>query len=335
MTRIWIPGSPGSTSDDTASEIRATCVAAALPLPVAARVIWLLAHGASLVFEGSWPASLTALESRIYHRRSANAVSLFVIALIEHGEKGGGGYMTITPAGGAAATKTLTDDAASTAWGDPGWQSWVVALPLVDSGLQYHAIEWDGMAVRYLSVFELVRDELDTASDVMVAMSSGSYAGLEAGRWITDGSAGSVRDLLLAVNSAKDATKRHGGGVIFADGTPWTITSGSRGNVADGTLGTSGFYWPWRARRLKVGTETVAHEVRIRAKTSSGTGRFYLQGLWDTVAFTSISSSWAWHSPDDSATLDVGAGSDDTLWPEGYCLTGGATLSIASVQWFE
>jgi hypothetical protein len=239
--RLWIPEEPGGYRDEESSAVRSPAVAAGLPLPAAARLNWLLANGASLIFEQWWPDDGYDIDSRVYHRRSVDATQLFVVALIENATASPG-TLTITPSGGAAATLTTTDTAAATEWGDPGWQCWYAALPLVDAGFQYHTLVTSNLRLRYLGVFELVRSELDTASDTMVAMSDGSYAGLEAGRWICDGAAASVADILAAIASARDATKRHGGGVIFPPDTPWTVSGAALANLADTTLTTADFY---------------------------------------------------------------------------------------------
>lgn len=338
MTRLLVPEDPGGYRTAEDSAIRSPAVAAGLPLPAAARLNWLISHGASLVFEQWWPA-VSSLSSRIYHRRSVNARRLFVVALIERATAAPG-TLTITPSGGAAATLSTDDVASASAWGDPGWQCWYADLPLVAAGLQYHTLVTSQLLVRYLGVWELTRGELDTASDTMVELASGSYAGLEAGRWICDGAVGSVQDILAAVASAEDATKRHGGGVIFPDSTPWSKTGLVEGNIADPTLTTSGFYFPFRARRIRSATTYVSYEVRIRARCDTeggpnGTFRLSSSGTLDSVVFTKIPSAWSWLSPDGGATLDVDADADDHLTPTGYTDDAGAAVQVSSIQWLE
>lgn len=331
--RLWIPEEPGGFRKKEGSAIRAPCVSADLPLHAASRANWLLARGASLVAEQWWADDITAIDTRVYHRRSANATHLLVIALVERASAAGG-TLKVTPSGGATSMLTVDDTTTS-----QPWQCWSVALPLVDAGLRYHTVVTSDLIVRYLAVYELVRDELDDAVDTCVALRSGSYAGIEAGRWICDGSAGSVADVLAALASAEDATKRHGGGVFFSHSAPWSMTGTVETNVADGTLGTSDFYFPFSARRIRQATTLVANEVRIEARVSGkgagGVFKLTSTGTADIAKFSAITTAWAWHSPDAGATLDVDADGVDHLVPTGYTDNKSGVLEVASIQWLE
>lgn len=332
MTRLWIPEEPLGYRNVEASAIRAPAISATLPAHAAMRVNWLLARGASLILEQWWPTAITDLDTRVYHRRSANAKRLFIVALIERASSAPGS-LAITPAGGSTYTKETSDTAATTPWGDPQWEAWIADLPLTNTGLQYHTVATTDLRLRYLAVLELVRGELDTATDTMVELASGSYAGLEAGRWICDGSVASVADILAGIASAKDATKRHLGGVIFDTGTPWAVTGKTEKNVADPTLATADFYFPVRSRMLRADDTHEHYDVRVQARhTAEGSaGTLKVTGSLDSVSFTSLTSSWAWYSPDGNNTLDI-ACTGDKLTPTGWTDDNAASVEVASVQ---
>lgn len=343
MTREFVPAIPRGFQRKSASAIRAPAEASGLAQHVKERTNWLLAQGGSQVFNGAWPSSVTAVTSRVYHRRSDDADRLLVVALIERAATGQTGTLSFTPSGGSASSKTVTDDAATTPWGEPGWQIWYAAPTLVDTGLAYHTVTWTNLHVRGLLVLELARDVLDSAeSDKMLADRDGSYAGLSTGRFITEGSTGSlsgIPDVLAAIALASGATKRHGGGIIMPDDAAWGTNAKAWTNIADPTLGTSGFGFPHRARQLRSATTTVEHEVRIRARYTGGSGsgdvRVRSEKGGDTVPFTVVTSSWAWYAPDGGATLAIAADQDDTIVPEGIVTDGGTTVQVSSIQYLE
>lgn len=339
MTRLWVPEVPRGFRDAEASAIRAPAVAAALSLHAMDRVNWLLARGASQICELYYPASITSMASgRIYHRRSANCTRLLLVALVEKAS-GSTPTFTFTPSGGAAVSLPFDPSTAATdRWSYPGWQSVVAAIPLSAAGLQYHTVSWSDLIVRVLALYEMPRDSLDTATDTMVAPRDGAYAGLEAGRMICDGSAAGIPDLLAAIASAKDATKRHGGIWLYPTSTPWTVSSGAWANLADGSLGTSGFGFLHRARRVRSATTTVDYEVRVWARyTGANTGDMRIRSSvgGGTVSFTSLTNAFAWHSPDAAATLAVAADSDDTIIPEGITDDVATDVECASIQFLE
>ena len=344
MARVSVPAAPRGFQRRAASAIRAPASAADLALHAQERVNWCLSQGASVVFCGAWPSSVTEVTSRIYHRRGVDADRLLVLAVIEHG--GGAeapGSLTLTPSGGTKVELTTTDDTATTPWGSPSWSIGYLTPTLVDTGLKYHAIEWTDMIVRSLLVLEIARDVLDSAlSDVLVADRDGGYSGVVSSRMITEGSTGGlsgVPDILSAIASAFAATARHGGGVILPHALAWSTNSKTWANLADAALSTSGFGFLHRARQLRSSTTAVDHEVFIEARYAGGSGsgdaRLRSDKGSDTVSFTGVTSSWAWHSPDSSALLAIAANEDDRLCPEGIVDDAGTTLEVASVQWVE
>jgi hypothetical protein len=337
MTTLWVPETPRGFRDVEGSAIAAPAVAAVLPLHAMDRVNWLLAHGASQILSCYYPSTITAMSSgRIYHLRSADCSRLLVVALVEKAS-GSSPSFSVTPSGGAAVTLAFDPSTtATTRWGSPGWQLVVAAIPLSASGLQYHEASWSNIIVRSLAVYELPRDLLDTAVDTMVAPRSGSFAGLEAGRMICDGSVGSVADILAAIVSARDATKRHGGAWLYPTSDPWSVSSKTWANLADGTLGTSGFGFQHTARRIRSATSTVKYDVRVWARyAGNATGDMRIRAGASTVDFTALTGSWAWHSPDSAAQLSVDATATDTLIPEGITDDLSTTVECASVQYIE
>lgn len=343
MARVYAPAAPGGFQRRAASAIRAPAESAGLAQPVQERVNWLLAQGASQVFEGWWPSTVTAMDSRIYHRRSTDAKRLLVVAIIERATDEGPGTFSFTPFGGSASTLTVTDDAATTAWGDPSWQLYFAAPVLADTGLKYHAVEWDELIVRGLLVLELARDVLDSdLSDKLLADRDGGYAGLASGRFITESSAdglSGIPDVLTAIATATAATARHGGGIIMPDASAWGTNEKSWTNIADASLSSSGFGFYHRARQLRSATTTVDHEVYIRARYTGGAGsgdvRLRSDKGSDTVSFTGVTGSWAWHAPDGGALLAVAADQDDWLFPEGIVDDGDTTVEVSSIQFLE
>jgi len=250
------------------------------------------------------------------------------------------GNITIAASQGAGETRSLdvTSVAAATRWGDPQWQIWLATATLDSTGIQYHKVDWDGLIVRSLSVYELPRGALDTDVDTCVSLRAGAWAGLEMDRVITDGSAGSWQNIIAAVNSAQAATKRHAGGVLMPANTPWVKSSKDVwANVADPSLMTTDFGFSHKARMLRVDDASQEYEVFIWARyNGTGTGQVMISSheAGDSVTFTALTGAFGWHQQ-DSGTLKVSCHDDDRLYPEIQTTDDTTNVEVASVQVIE
>ena len=338
MSLIHVQEVPGPALDTQMGAIRQVATGYGLALPVARRLNWLLAARGCVIGQYRWPSTVTSISSRIYHNASTNCARVGVIAIIERASAATG-TISFTPSGGSAETSDHESTAATTRWGAPSWEAWYHDAPITASGVQYHTISWTDLIVRSLTVFEIPRDWLDTASDTMVDRRGSGYAGLEAHRLISEGTSAGINDLIAATASARDATTRHGPGIIIPDGSAWSLTSsGAWANIADTALGTSDFGFAHRARYIRAATTSVAYTARIRARyQGTGTGDFRLVSgqTSDSISFTSLTSSWAWYSPDASATLDIDCQDDDEITPEAQTTDGTTTVEVSSIQIFE
>lgn len=335
---IRIPHDGGPYLDQQAGSIRAPGTAVMLPLPAAARANWLLAAQQASVFHATYPNTVTSLDSRIYHRPSTNCERILVIALIEN-SPAGAGIINVAPSDGAGVTVSARCDytGSTDRWGSPGWFGAFLPATLLNTAFQFHKIDWTDLRVRQLAVFELPRTFLDPASDAAVAMRDGSWAGLESGRMVTDAAQGGVPDLLGAVASAYAETRRHVGGLMIPDATPWSVSSaGVYANIADPQMLTAGFGFPHRARRVRAATSVVAYDPRVRARyTGTGTGDLRIRSASDTVTFTGLGPAWGWYAPDGGGTLDVSAQGDDLLIPEAQTSDGTTTVEVSAIQFPE
>ena len=342
MSVVHIPEGPPGYRDDDASAIRAPASAGGLVLPAAAMANWLLAHGASVVAQMYFPSGkgISAMNTRVYHRRSADCDRLVMVPLIRYAS-GAQPTFKVTISGKSQVDIEFDESTTeTTAWGDPCWQRPITVFELSANGFQYHAVEWSNLYVSSIMWFEMPRDLLDTAlSDTLVEIDYGAYAGLISDRMITDGSRAGVPDILAGVASAKTATKKHGGGWWAPDDSPWSVAaSGIWSNIADTAMSTSGFYFPHRARKVLSNDTVQSYEVRIRARyTGTGTGDFRLSSTYgsDTVSFTSLTSGFAWYAPDSAAALDLAAGTHDKITPEAQTTDSGTDVEVSSIQWIE
>jgi hypothetical protein len=333
---LRIPEGPGDYLDSEAAAIRATASASSLVAPLIDRINWLLAARGGHVFSQSWPASFSALAGgRIYHRPSPNCGQILVVALIES-SPAGAGYISIDPSDGAGTAIRLDvdDTTATTRWGDPGWFVWIEVADLTKSGLQYHTLDWSDLYVRHLSVFEVGRSQLDTSVDTCVSPRSSSFAGLEIGKMITEGTEAGIRDITAAIASVQTCCHRHFG-FMFPTGSAWSTTSsGSWADLMDAVLSTSGGGMKHRAPMLRSDDTVQDYDVRIWAKdsgTADGDVRVSSVSAGDSVSFTALTNAYGWHSP-DSGTLDIDCTADDTIIIEVQTDNWSSYSHVASVQ---
>jgi hypothetical protein len=334
MTDVRISERPPGDFNSESSAIKAAASAIGLAIPLAEMTNWLLAAKGAVIFSGDYPTTTTAVSSRVYHRPSANCDRILIIAVIEKASQAGG-TITVTPddGGGTAVSYTTDTTAASNQFTDPLWQLWVTTADLVDTSEQYHTVVWTDLIVRSLTIMEMPRGLLDPSTDTAVAFRDGANSGLFAGRMITDGSSASMIDIFTGIASAKTATKRNGGGVMFGDATPWSLTSsGSWGNIADPFVGTSGFYFRHKARQVDSATSEVTYTGRVRAKyKGTGTGQLVLSGAKATLSFLTLSSSYAWYS----GTWNVAADATDLIYPLAKTTDGTTAVAVTAIEFYE
>lgn len=339
MSRIYVHPDPDGPLDTVSSAIRRTASAAGLAAPLVRRANWLL-RGSRVIAHYTYPSSVTALETaagRIYHQRSTNATRLLLVALIEKAATSGG-VIAFTPAGGSQVAHYHALTGPTSRWSYPAWSAWVRAFDLVSTGLAYHQIEWSNLVVREVLLLEVPRDQYDTDVDTCVEYQGPGYAGLRSGRMITDGGVGGVQDILGAIASARDATKRSGGGILLPNGSAWGATGPlTWGNIADAALGTSEFGFPHRARQVREATVSVSVTVAWRAiyvysGESSGSASFRLLSKETADAATSAATdSWAWYTD----TVDVSSKTTDYLYPQVTVSDNDTKISVSSIQWLE
>lgn len=332
----WVGNNPPGNFDPAASAIRAPVSAIGLAQPVIDLVHWLLARGQSAIWQGAYPPSINGMDSRIYHRPSPNCERVVLLALFEGSAESGTGEISITPDDGAGtevSAATVVSTGTTTRYGDPFWQAAVLVADLVDTDEQYHRIVWSDLVVRVAALFEVPRNSLDPAVHYAVAHRDGTYAGFDTGRQITDGADAGLTDLLAAIATAKDGVTRHMGGILLPDASAWSLaSSGAWANVADGSLGTSGFGFRHRSRQLDDDVSKVSMTARVRARyTGSGTGQLRLRGADDTLTFSSLTSSLAWYS----GSINVSSDGDDEIFPEVNTTDGTTSVEVASIQLYE
>jgi len=335
MSRIYVHPDPDGPLDAVASAIRRTASAAGLAAPLVRRANWLL-RGSRVVAHYTYPSTVSQMETaagRIYHRRSTNTTRLLLIALIERATSAAG-TISFQPSGGATVTYEHALTGATTRWAYPAWSAWVRACDMSATGLQYHEIEWSNLVVREVLLLEVPRDQFDTDVDTCVEYQGPGYAGLRSGRMITDGGVGGVQDILGAIASARDATKRGGGGILLPDASAWYLYGPSTwGNIADAALGTSGFGFPHRARQVREATDAVELKVAWRAIYVGDTGAGFRLLSEETAdaATAAMTTYWAWYTD----TVDVSSATTDYLYPQATADTAETTAYVSSIQWLE
>ena len=343
MSLVWVPENPGEELDRESGSIRSVAASGSFSMPLAGRLNWLLAARGATIFRqfySSYITTMAATEGRVYHQCSPNCTRILVLALVEKATSASGS-VSVTPSDGAGSTFTtnFTDTTATTRWGSPGWTLIAIPADLTKTGWQYHVVSWTDLAVREISVHELPRTVLDPSSDTAVGFRSGAFAGLEIERMITEASNAGLSDLLAAVASAKPATARHMGGVLFPDTYRWSVSSsGSYANLADSSLGTSGFGFLHRARQLRSGDTSVSYRVVFRARESGGAAadvRVRSNGTGDTASATSLGAAFAWVTPDAGDRLDVDCTADDTIYLEGQTNKAWNYSQCSSIQLVE
>ena len=335
MVDIRISEQPPADFSSEASAIRSAATAVGLAIPLAELANWCLAGKASVIFSGGWPSTVSALSSRIYHKPTVNCERIVIIAVIEKANQAGG-RITITPddGGGPAVSYDLDDDDARSQFSVPIWHKWVATADLVDQSEQYHSVVWTDLIVRSLTILEMPRDLLDPSSDTAVSFRDGPNSGLFAGRMITDDTDASIIDILTAIGSAKTNTRRHGGGIMLPDSSPWSLVSnGAWGDIADSYLGTSGFGFQHKARQVDSATVTVKYTGRVRAKyKGTGTGDLVISGEKATLSFIgSLSDVWEWHT----GTFKIDAGATDTLKPLVKTSDGTTAVAMTDFDYYE
>ena len=320
---IHLPEPPGGALDPQRGAIKAPA-AAIYSSPLVQRLHWLLGCGPGVIFAGGWPSGSAMETRRIYHRPSANATGIVCAALVERAAVQGGS-ITITPDdGGGTALTDSWDVTTATGRFDAatGWDLWIRAAYLADTAFQYHTVTWSDLCVRKLVVWELPRAALDTASDNALLWRAGSYAGLEALRMITDSSTAGIPALIAQLDNARGSHKRHIQWMV-ADADAWShtpVVGATWEGIADKAMATTGFGFLHRARDPRSDDASQSYDVRIYARDdNAGTTtdfRLASTGTADTVEFSALGTSFAFLSPDASASLDIDATGDDTLKPE-------------------
>jgi len=321
---ITLPEVPPSTNVEYGSILARA--SAALSMGAANALHWLLGSGPGCICCGAWPTGTAMTDRRIYHDPSPNARGVVVCALIEtQGEQGTNGTITFTPAGGGDAVTGTFIDASRGRFDGVGWHLWIRTAYLAGAAYQYHTVSWSDLGVRKLSVWELPRTHLNTAtmdgrSDTLILRRAGSYAGTEALRQITDSSTAGIAAYLTATASARDSHKRHLNWFV-ADGDAWEAKpSDTQANLADDALGGSDVGFIHCARWLKAAHTGRKYTATVRAKwTDAGaatSAKVILASKTDEATFGSITTSWAYHTPDLDDTLTIGCQEDDLIIPQ-------------------
>lgn len=331
---------PGSI-DTQNGAIRAPVSAGKLLRPSAALLNWLLqVCKQGLIFHGSWGASVTAMSTSIYHCRSVNCNHVLFVALVERSTYAQGGTLTFTPVSGSPITETFYDTSTPSSRfpGDSrGWAVYAVVAPVDHSGFFGHGLAWTNLVVRTAMLMELPSALLDyDDGDTIIESFYGSYAGLQAGRHLTDSPAAGVPALLSATEAARDGTRRHFHPLVVPDGSAWShSSSGTWGNMMDGVFGTSNGYIPHEGRQIRAASTVVNYDARVRARyTGTGTGDLRIRSGTDSISFTSLTGSWAWHEP-DSGALDIDAGTTDQVIVECQTTDGTTDVEVSSIQLVE
>lgn len=337
---VRVMEAPGGRLNEQHAKIRRPASAPAFSQPSMDRLNWLLSQGASCIYSGAWLHTSASMgEFRIYHTPSENCKYVMVAAVIEQAGTTEATF-SVTPDDGAgtAFTWSTDDTTARSRFGIPSWHQVRGVVELVDTSVQYHAVVWANAYVRHLTLWELPRSALDTATDEVVAPRAGVYAGLWSPSRITDHTSAGVPALLQGCRDARDAQKRSGGWAVQTS-SAWTVTppATTAANLADAALSTSGFGFKVQARSIRAAETSQPYSVWFCAKASNaGVGaRAVLASAVasDSVEVSPTTTGWDWYKA--STTLDIACDEVDTLVPKALCSTGTTAVYVRAIMWSE
>ena len=301
--------------------------ATAVSMPSVDRINWLLAQGQGPFFSGCWTTSESAvLYGRIYHHPAAN--SRYVLAHIVYDAcTKAGSTLEFTPdsGGGTPVTLTVDDTTSGTRFASgAGWRQACLVVPIAATTEQYTEIDCDGVNVRHLTMWDVPRCALDSATDSVLEPRYGARSGYWPGRMVTNSTVAGVEALYDAAVIAK-ATARRSFGWLAPSAEAWHITTAAADTYEQIGLTEldvdAGWGFRHQARQLKSTDTSKAYNVfaLVKGGSTEGSGA----NLMLTSANTSDTAESAVLQTDTSyewvklgSTLLIDATAQDTLIPE-------------------
>lgn len=295
------------------------------------------------IFSAYFPATVSSVGTRCYHRPSSNCSHVLFLFLVERSTYAPGGFITVGK--GSPVTQYFYDTSvpASRFPGEDderGWGIWAALVPQHGTaGLDYYTILWTNVVVRHVMAMELPRYLCDFDSgDEIVELHIAGGSGFRPGDFVSDSDEAGVYALLQAAYDARLSTKRHCTPLVIADANAWSLaSSGAWGNMMDSPLATSSGFFRHQGRYLRQALAYETYDVMVRARytgTGSGDLRVRSATMADTVTFTSLTSSFAWYAQ-DSGSLSIDGSASEQIYIECQTTDGTTNVEVASVQLIE